>query len=84
MSFKAIKMKDHGLNVSKVINKKQITVKKGFQKALWPLFSTFNSGIGEFVVSFFDVTNRILALDFSKQPKDSRFMHDLVQFVCAK
>ena len=33
MSFKAIKMKDHGLNVSKVINKKQITVKKGFQKA---------------------------------------------------
>ena len=27
---------------------------------------------------------KVLALDFSKQPKDSRFMHDLVQFVCAK
>ena len=43
--------------VFKVINKKYYTIKKGFKKTLWPLCSTLNSKMGEFVVSFFDVTN---------------------------
>ena len=33
----------------KEINKKQYTIKKGFEKALWLLCSTLNSWIGEFV-----------------------------------
>ena len=33
-------------------------LKRGF-KSLWPLCSTLNSWIGEFMVSCFDVTNRL-------------------------
>ena len=36
------------------MNEKQYTIKKGFWKALWPLYRTINSWIGEFV-GFFSI-----------------------------
>ena len=41
-----------------VINKNWYTIKNGFQKALWLLWSTLNSRIGHLENSIFDVTNR--------------------------
>ena len=53
------KMKKQGVECFfKVRNNKKYTIKKGFQKTLWPFCRTLNSWIGEFMISFFDVTNR--------------------------
>ena len=37
-------------------------LERGFEKTLWPLCSTLNSWIGEFVVSFFDVTSWLIKI----------------------
>ena len=53
----------------KVTNKKYYTIKKGFQKALWPFCRTLNSWIGEFMISFFDVTNRLFITEKMRKKK---------------
>ena len=45
--------------------KMSFKMKKQGLKCFWPLSSTLNSRIGEFVVSFFDVTNRLSTYRFS-------------------
>ena len=70
MSFKAFRMKtSKAQNVFFVINKKKYIInKKGLFKRLWPLCTNLNSWIGEFVVSFFDVTNRSVAWHWVLEP----------------
>ena len=52
--------------ILKLINKEQYTIKNEVQMALWSLCSTLNLWIGEFMVSFFDVTNMLY--DYQKIP----------------
>ena len=60
MFFKSFKMKKQGLNCFfKVINKKKYTIKKGIRRLSGLACSTLYSWIGEFLVSFFDVINRL-------------------------
>ena len=42
-----------------------ILLKRGF-KGLWPLCSTLNLWIGEFVISFYDVTKRLQDENYRK------------------